>query len=443
MTGRNLILVIFDSARADAFGSDTPTFEELGSRGMRFERAIAPAGWTLPSHTSMFTGLMPTEHKIVGSPGGAERVLANSRTRVSALQDKLLAPRLAAAGIRTFLSSASPWLTKASGLDRGFQDTDHFNFLQLPPHPSRVRLPKRARQTLNTLYSIGDHARWARSGRDKGAARVLEGMERFIADDPAPFFACTTLMDTHEPHLPPEKSDRSFLATANIVLQPGLMRLVRMHAHTWGTRVLSPRVISQWRAAYEREIAYVDSWLARLMEMLDRSGRADETVVVVTADHGETFGEGGTVGHGVSLREGLARVPLVIAGAGVDANRIEGPVSLARIAPTVTDLLLAPTEGSLIEGSDGIASMEIEHPAHVAHPTPRAKRTARGPGAAFYDGSLKVVVDPWDLPDAPPRLYDLVADPEETNDLSSTREATERQGKLLESWRERAAYLPT
>jgi choline-sulfatase len=268
-------------------------------------------------------------------------------------------------------------------------------------------------------------------------------MERSIAQDEAPFFACTTLMETHEPHLAPEREGRDLLTTSNIVLQPGLVRLVRMHAHNWGSWKLSPRLIERWRAGYEREIAYVDGWLGRLREMLADQGRAEDTVIVVTADHGETFGEGGTVGHGLSLREGLARVPLIVSGPDVDTSVVQLPVSLTRVAATVLDLLVEPTEGSLLSDNDGKAVMEVERPSHVAHPSPRSQRVERGPGAAFYDGPLKLVVDPFDPADAPPRLYDLDDDPDETRDLWGQRDPTPAQSAALEAWRERAEGLPS
>ena len=445
-TGRSLVLVVLDSARADAFGAATPNLSDLRQRGVGFDRAIAPGGWTLPSHTSMFSGLLPTEHQVVGLPGGAERVLANARRRIPALDASghLIAPRLAARGVRTFLATASPWLTMASGLDRGFGTKDQFGFLQTPPHRPKVKLPKRVRQSVNTAYSVADHARWVRSGRDKGAERVLSGMEEFIGRDAAPFFACTTLMETHEPHLPPEPAERDLANKLNVIVQPGLVRLLRMHAHNWGSLRLPQRLIDRWRRAYLREIAYVDAWLGRLLEMLERTGRAEETVVVVTGDHGENFGEGGLVGHGLSLRESLANVPLVIGGADIPAqSAVSEPVSLIRLADTIDDLMLGPNESSLLRTRDGRAVMEVEHPAHVAHRAPGAKRHARGPGAAFYDGSLKLVVEPFAPDEAPPRLCDLATDPSEALDLWGERAPTAWQAAEMDRWRERAAGLPS
>lgn len=436
---RNVVLVVMDSARADAIGKDTPIMSSLADDGTLFSRAIAPAGWTLPSHTSMFTGLSPSEHRILGLPGGSERVLANARARVKELiaREQLLAPKLQKAGVRTFSASASPWVTLASGLDAGFDVKDHFNFMQLPPRRTGSRLPKRLRQSVATIRSMGDHARWIAARRDKGATRVLEGMEHFIRSGSGPFFAFTTLMETHEPHLalPPDK--RPPASILNAVLQPGIIRLVRLHAHNWGTVPLPSRLIHRWRAAYASEIRYLDRWIGRLMEMLDRTGVIEDTVVIITADHGELFNEDGWVGHGVSLSEGLARVPLVIRGPGIEGRRsVDSPVGLSAIGETIHGLITGASDPGVLDPvRQGRASMEVEHPAHVAHPPPLARRRAGGPGIALYDDDLKLVVDPFDTSGAPPQLFRVSNEQVEVPATNSEPTAWQRQE--LVRWRQR------
>ena len=443
-SGRSVVLVVMDSARRDAFGPHTPNLWDLGERGIRFDRAIAPAGWTLPSHVSMFTGLKPTEHRVTGLTGGAEKVLANARRRMLTMSKDgvLLAPVLREHGIATRSASASPWVTAASGLDAGFDETDFFNFLQTNrARRAKSSLPKRVRQSLDTLRSVRDHAEWLRAGRDKGAARVLAGLDRFIGETKGPFFAFTTLMDTHEPHVSPVRPHgwyrRHLPETLNTVLQPGIVRILRLHGHNWGVLPVPNRLIERWRRAYEEEIAYLDRWLGSLLETLDGRGRLDETTIIVTADHGETWNENGMIGHGISLREGLANVPLVLCGAGVgQTGTVAQPVSLSGIGATVRKLLLDTADVTLLdERGRGFATMEMEDPKEVAHRPRLARREARGPGVAIYDGDLKLVADPFAEREL--QLFDLSTDPDETTDLIGTHTPTPRQTVELDEWRAR------
>lgn len=440
----NVVLIVLDSARADAFGSHSPNLWAFGAGGVRFDQAVTAAGWTLPSHASLFTGLLPTEHGLVGLPGGSERVLRNARGRVKSLlaENRLLAPRMRDLGYRTLSATASPWLSRGSGLDAGFDDTDFFNFMQLPLR-KRWQLPKRVRQSVDTARSVGDHARWIASERDKGARRVVDRIASFARKDGGPFFAFTTLMETHEPHFPLPPGPRglswyrsNFGAMANTVLQPGLLRLVRMHAHNWGTLQLSPKTIARWQHAYASEVAYVDRCIADLCSSLDAAGILGDTLFIVTGDHGETWGEGGTVGHGLSLREGLANVPLFIWGAGVDRRSpVTEPVSLTEVAAFIEGAAEGRTAGVLDPATWGRAIMEVEEPSHVAHPAPRPGRVAAGPGAAFYDGSLKLVSEPFVDLGTTPQLFDLSRDPHERAPLSA--QPTDWQKGALDEWRRR------
>lgn len=441
-TGRNVILIVLDSARADIFASHSPNFEALTSDGASFKRAVAPAGWTLPSHASMFTGLSPTEHGIcaLGRPGGTYENFKAAAQRTRELKDHLVVPQLAAKGVRTFSSSSSPWLWHGSGLSAGFQETDFFYFLRAKPaSPSRHGISKRARQVADAGRSVEQHIRWMRTERDKGARRVLEGIARSAAK-PGRFFAFANLIETHEPHLAPRGyakggASRKLWELRDVALEPPLRRVLRIRAHNYGNREVPQRVLHRWKQAYAAEMRYVDDWLGRLMDRLERAKVIDDTVVIVTADHGEAFGEKGVVGHGLSTYQGIAHVPLGIWGAGIDRCVIEDPVSLTSMAATLRHLALDdPKEGSLFDPAGrGRARIEIEDPRAVIRPPRRAKRIPAGPGAAFYDGPLKLVVDPF----RGRSLFDLDEDPAEENDLSASRTPTSGQEEQELAWRKR------
>jgi choline-sulfatase len=224
---------------------------------------------------------------------------------------------------------------------------------------------------------------------------------------------------------------------ADLVLQPPLVRFVRMRSHNYGTGHISDATLARWRDAYVSEMRYVDRWLGELNEMLERTQVAGDTVVIVTSDHGENLGEAGLVGHGLSVAEVAAHVPLGMWGAGVESERVPDPVSLLSLPATLGELLVGDEhEDSLLgKASRGRAAMEIEDPAHVSRPPKRARRRASGPGAAFYDGSLKLALDPFQGIG----LYDLASDPGERDNLIETRDPTTRQSAAREAWEERVA----
>lgn len=445
MTGapvRNLILVVCDSARRDVFDRCAPTFQGLTAGGRRFDRAIAPGGWSLPSHVSMFTGLLPTEHGAVALGRGKDhdRKEARKRVRDLAARGSLLTVRLSDRGIRTLSVSANPWVSALSGLDTGFNETNFFGFLG-PGNPPRVQLRGRLGEARGIVKASGRHLKWVRSGRDKGAEVVLETIGRFLEASRDPFFIFTNLIETHEPHIAPAGYRRGttvgrLAESANIVLQPGAVRALRMRSHNWGRRGLPEKLVHRWWTAYEDETRYVDDWLGRLVETLERTGVAGETAVMVTADHGENFGEEGVVGHGLSLKEALANVPLGIWGAGIEAApRDNRPVSLTQLPDTIEALMFdEPRPNSLLERT-GTAVMEIEDPQLVSRPPRGAKRISKGPGASFYDGDLKSVRDPF----AGELLFDLSADPDERHDLAGRRDPTPWQSSALQEWSVRAA----
>lgn len=441
LTGRSVVLVVLDSTRADALGPNTPNIEALGREGLSFTRAVAPAAWTLPSHVSMFTGLAPSAHGAISRGRGAERSVRHARlVRELARQGMLLAPTLQRAGLSTFAASGNPWVGPLSGLDAGFGTTDYFDFLGTDPRPARpgTRSPTRLGQLSGLRRSMTRMRDWRTSGADKGASRVQDRLSAFIATQRSPFFAFVNLLETHDPHLPlPGRRPpfpRSALVTAQALSDTGVLRARKIRNHNWGVRKLSAGTLARWKEAYRAEVSYVDRWVGRMMDAISRTDHSDSTAVIVTSDHGENFGEGGIVGHGMSVREGTARVPLVIAGAGVPSRRVAAPVSLCGVSATIQHLLLdKDSHGSLLGSGAPAPALEIEDPVLFSPPPPRSRRTSQGPGAAFYDGSMKLAVDPF----TGRALYDLDKDPAEERDLLNRVAPTPVQDRAFEQWQQR------
>jgi choline-sulfatase len=300
--GFNVLVVTFDTVRADAIGcygdprAKTPNVDRLASHGARFARAIAPAPTTLPSHSTLFTGLDPLTHGVHNN--GTFR-LGDERTT--------LAERLAAQGYHTAAVIGAFVLESRFGLAQGFES-----------------------------YQDELH----QDGAAEGAAHFVERKAGTVADhalawlakrDARPFFLWTHFFDAHLPYMAPEEYLKG---------QPR-------------RDVSGPWDAEANRREYLAEVAYADHELGRLLDALGTETLA-RTLVVFTADHGEGLGEHGEYTHSRLIYEGSLRVPLVISCPAlfekplVVSDRIAG---LVDVVPTVLSLLGMPEP----VGLDGVA----------------------------------------------------------------------------------------
>lgn len=177
---------------------------------------------------------------------------------------------------------------------------------------------------------------------------------------------------------------------------------------------------------YLAEVRQVDERLGLLLDHLRDRGLEQRTIIVLTADHGEAFGEHGSSYHATTLYEELIHVPLVIRAPGVAPRKVGDRVSLLDIGPTMLDLFGVPTPGSFMGQSlvPALAGSRATLDRRVAAETDRDTRSMY-----FRDG-MKVIVD---ARGSTVELYDLVRDPAEQEDLSSERgELTRHRAGLLE-----------
>jgi arylsulfatase A-like enzyme len=289
----DVVLIVLDTVRADhvsAYGyarPTTPALEALAADGVLYRRAVAPGTWTPPTHASLFTGLMPSEHGVryaTGVPGEGLYALDPSI--------ETLAERMHAAGYRTaaFVGNHG-FLDPVFGMARGFDEYRRFGLERAEP-------------------LVGSTTRWLthRNGR-------------------RPVFLFMNAMDAHEPYDSPPAYERMFPPE----LPPGLPPTtdVEKAAHRM--------------ALYDGAIRYTSDQLARLFAELREQGRYDDALIIVTSDHGELFGENGRWEHTGDPVWALVHVPLIVkypheARRGVE----ESPVSLASVAPTILATLGLP-----------------------------------------------------------------------------------------------------
>jgi arylsulfatase A-like enzyme len=340
----NLLLIVLDTVGADHLslhGYDRPTspaLDELARRGVRFDRAQAASSWTLPSHSSFFTGRWP--HEL--SAGWLNPLDAARPT---------LAEYLGSRGYATagFVANLF-YCGRDSGLARGFTRYQDYIFPGLSAFrmAALVGRPVEGLRALNGflrerlhLAPFGDLLRSFDAWLRKPAAAVHGEFLDWLSTRPQsgrPFFAFLNLYDAHYPYKPADGARHRFAGRPRTERELYLIEYWR----SIDKSRLAPREIAFVRDSYDDCVAGQDEQLGRLIDELDRLGELDRTWVIVTADHGESFGEqAGVYMHGTSLYQPQLHVPLVIVppGRGVPGRVVADRVSLRDLPATIVDLL--------------------------------------------------------------------------------------------------------
>ena len=420
--GPNVLLVVLDTARADAVGTTRDSaFSQLARRGRRFHRAVAPAPWTLPSHASIFSGLRPSEHGVTGDAVLTPEGLRTPKPRVEALADRWLPETLRRKGYATFAATGNPWVGPAVGLTMGFEHVvEAWRDAPLP----KLADPLAGSRSRSIVRATSIYTRRALGLGDGGAASSLDAFRRFLRGrETQPFFAFFNVMEPHAPYAPP-------YGHGNVRLRrrPAAMAAVRrwnadrMLRYCLGREEIRDGELALLWALYRGEISYTEAWLGRCLEILDDRELLDDTLVIVTADHGENLGEHHRLSHVMSMHETLLHVPLAIAGPGVPDGEEHGPVGLTAIPSIVGSAI----DGAWIDPAGGPAVAEYESAAAQVSGAKRLDEQVAGLSGdqverlrarwtAAYEGRFKLVSSTA----GEEALRDLVADPAEERDVAA------------------------
>lgn len=310
----NVLLVVLDTARADAFEpygaptGTTPAIAELAARGSAHPAAFASASWTVPSHAAMFSGQLPRsagfQHRGATSPLGYREA-----NRLLAQRGQTLPVVLQRAGVETRALSGNTWISEHTGFHQGF---DEFRIV------SEAR-PGRLHRT-----GLRDRLAWrfeaVRARLDDGALAMAELLADWVGRrDRRPFFWFVNLIECHSPYLPPHPWNplgpidrwRAAAEASRYLTMDSIWRC------SLGAFDVPDDAIERMRLLYAAGAAQLDAWTARVLELLDAHGLLEETQVVLTSDHGENLGEARLLGHAFSLDDRLLRVPLVTSGPAV------------------------------------------------------------------------------------------------------------------------------
>jgi len=444
-TPANVLLLVMDTVRADhlsVYGynrATTPNLERWAKRGVKFAKARATAPWTLPSHASMLTGYWP--HQL--SADVSHALDASKPTLAEFLGDR----GYATGGFVANTYYCNAWY----GVDRGFDRYEDFpeNDLTTPAEILRSstlgrRVAKKLGHKLATPGSKGSR---------KSAATINRDALAWIDAQPAnrPFFAFLNYYDAHAPYEMPDGYARRFLRPGDSAShQAATVRefegMAKHPAPSDPEAVDHARIIGEEAArsmvdAYDDCIASLDAEVGRLLDHLDARGTLANTLVIVTSDHGEHFGDRGLYGHGVSLYHPLIDVPLLVIPPSkllptATQNRaVADPVSLRDIPATVVDLLGlgqdSPFPGASLAGRwDGSPTRPIDPPLSLVEqqkkfsPSPHIPASL-GPLWSLAQAGLTYIRQS----DGAEQLYDHTQDPLETRNLAA---APEHQPSLIQ-----------
>jgi arylsulfatase A-like enzyme len=422
----SVVLISIDTLRADhvhCLGyhrETTPVIDRLAAEGALFTQHVSNTSWTLPSHASMLSGLPETVHGVEDD----DRVIDPART--------LLAEVFQAAGYRTGGVFSGPYLHPTFGFGQGFEVYE--NAVVAKPPPGQADW-----ETLNDTdrMRIINRYTYQVSTGPEVVARALGWLDSLRDDEP--FFLFVHLFDCHWDYMPPERYWRRFDPDFDDAGFDGR----RFAANPQIAPDMPKRRLEHLIARYDGEILFTDEMVGRLVDHLDLRDRLDETLIVVTSDHGEEFFEHGQKGHRNNLFDESLRVPLVVRlpGAVPAGARIDDQTSIVDVAPTILSLCGVPAPREM-RGRDLTPLVTGGGGRHVAGDSLAAGRLAvpGGPYQRFLRSARSKLITAKPNRDASSELetllfFDLADDPRELRPRLAPRSSGALPERLVEALR--------
>lgn len=419
----NVLLVVLDTARADRFSfagyrrTTSPSIDALAADGTVHSRAFSTCFWTLPSHATLFTGLYPSQ---AGATSETNELPRGSRTIAAALKEH---------GYDTGAFVCNPWINTWRGFGKGFS-----TFVDA----------WKAEGSGEVLVD--------RQPEEQATRRALAWLDQ-EREGKNPFFLFMNLNRAHLPYEPEEIHRQQFLRPDR---DPERVRSLGKVRGMWdflgGAIALDETDFEILNELYDGEIANADAYVGEILDFLRANDLLDDTLVIITSDHGENIGDHGMIDHLLSMYDSTLHVPLVARYPGrfEGGVREDGLVSLVDIAPTILDVCGCSRAVPGLQAARRSLCGAIREPGSLViaeNDRPmNGMKVMRGRFPDFdvagIDNRMRAVrTDRHKLiwrEGVGTELYDLEADPGETRDLGSAdADLHDRLMEHLDAWQRR------
>ena len=402
--GANLVFVSFDALQAAHVGcyghprDTTPTLDALAKTGFRFANTYSVASWTVPASMTWFTGVYPSEHRLVNKfalykpPVEKVSTLTEQAPTLTTLAQVMKANGYATGGF-TGNAGVGGGFGFGLGFDEYYSEVGRFGGLD---------------------ESVPRAVAWVRKHKEK------------------PFFLFLHGYDVHGQRSPPggfdfryveKEYDRKFTGS------PQEQEVLREEGLATGAAKVRPTDVRFWRAIYDEKLRRADAQFAEFLAAFRAMGLMEKTVFVVTADHGTELHEHGRFDHGFTLYDELLRVPLIVSVPNTTGRVIPDRVSSIDVTPTLLDLIGAKVPDAVKKQLRGKSLL----PALAGEPVTRPLFSETDYREYTYKRAV-ITPDGWKLiytlETQGRELFDLNTDPGETKNLAAT------DGKRADALRE-------
>jgi arylsulfatase A-like enzyme len=347
----NVIIIVFDTLRRDGIQPynakvPTPNLAAFSKDANVFYNCIATSPWTLPSHVSIFTGLYPNEHQIRNSEElDLGLNLERAYDRMKGLAGNTLQVDLRKMGYTTYGMTANPFLSPASGFDQGFDVYQFYDYVGVSSIDNIEGIKAKYQQAsagnvLKTLLSgnISDLSSIYKYYRNqkrhiisKGGLEIANLLLNTTFEPP--FMLFINFMEMHEPY---DWGEMRYDLINN--------RVARAIMDAYDIHPYSVRDIQKFRNLYfNQEANEIDTLFGKFINHLKKTGIYDDSIIIVTSDHGQEFKEKGYYGHGLFLHDEIIKIPLMVKLPGnIKIERKDGYQGLAFLK----DFIIGYLEGS-------------------------------------------------------------------------------------------------
>ena len=433
----NVVFYLIDTCRADSLSAygygrkTTPFMEKIGAEGVVFEQCVSQGPWTKPSMAALLLSMY-------SSTTGIHSLFQQLSSKYTTFPEVFRNADYYTAGF-----SANPIMGRMSNYSQGF------------------RYFREATQNIPNGDPIGHSSGSSTLLNDNVFAWMESRADKDYMRGERPLFLYIHSVDPHEEYEPAPQYLRRFadpagqadyrtkrkLILSGVKRRRGAADLYRTQKHFDKAGVEVAPYIDYQKRLYDADIAANDDQIERLFERLEEEGLLENTLVVITADHGDEFMEHGGTSHGFSLYDELIRVPLILWGPGIvpAGLRVEHPVQSIDIYPTLCELagLEAP---DAVQGQSLVSYLRGEEPDAVRPVYSEKREPTADTGILLGKGNAVALIEyPWKyvrnftqpkdriLPER--ELFDLLDDPMETENLVERHsDLVRRYDAMVESW---------